>query len=90
MKLGKVVWTRGINERVAKDLKFAQFVEESFKRYCKEDFGELDDEDKKENELALKEGNRIFASYISSDKEKIWIITEADRSATTILFPDEY
>jgi len=89
MELGKIVWTRGINERVAKDLKFAEFVEASFKRYCKEDFGELCDEDKKENELALKEGNRVFASY-EYNEERIWIITEWDRSVTTILFPDEY
>ena len=92
MELGTVVWSLGISTRVAKDLKFAKFVSESFERYGKGDFGELCEDDKKENELALKEGNRIFASYnFSSDnKEKIWIITEADRSATTILFPEEY
>jgi hypothetical protein len=89
MELGTIVWTRSINERVARDLKFAEFVAASFKRYCKGDFGELCDEDKKENELALKEGYRILASY-KYGKEKIWIITEADRSVTTILFPEDY
>ena len=53
--------------------------------------GEMCEEDKKANNWSLNHDERILASY--SDKEndyKIWIITEADRSITTILFPDEY
>ena len=56
----------------------------------KETRGELGDEDKAENDLSLKEGFRILSAYESGELPKIWIITEADRSATTILFPDEY
>ena len=48
-------------------------------------------EDKNENNLAVKAGNlRIFSAYEHPTLPKIWIITEADRSATTVLFPDEY
>jgi len=53
------------------------------------DWGDLDNYDLKENELALKYGWRIVSSYPVGEKG-IWIITEADRSVTTILLPEEY
>ena len=46
--------------------------------------------DKKTNDIAVKEGERILARYEAKDKTVIWIITEWDRSYTTILFPEEY
>lgn len=49
----------------------------------------MDEEDKASNEQALIEGSRIMGAY-QTCKGKIWIITEADRTATTILFPSEY
>ena len=54
------------------------------------DWGNLTWEDKEANETALKDGLRILSSYTLPDKTIIWIITEADRSATTILFPSDY
>lgn len=55
------------------------------------DWGNLDEEDKQENEFAVYNELRIFSSYkLASTGEKVWIITEADRSATTILLPHEY
>ena len=54
------------------------------------DWGDLDNEDKQENELSLKEGYRLLSAYKKEGLPKIWIITEADRSATTVLFPEEY
>lgn len=54
------------------------------------DWGNLTWEDKEANETALKERLRILSSYTLPDKTIIWIITEADRSATTILFPSDY
>jgi len=90
-ELGQLVWTRGVNEKVAEDEEFAEFAAESLKRHINGDWGDLCDEDKQENELALTEGNlRLFSAYEKEGLPKIWIITEADRSATTILFPDEY
>jgi hypothetical protein len=77
---GQVVWTRYINDCVAENAPFAKFVMESLKRHCIGDWGEL------------QEGGRLFSAYIQHGKKdsKIWIITEADRSVTTILFPKEY
>ena len=58
-------------------------------RHCTGDWGDLDNYDNKENELALKHGWRIVSSYPVGEKT-VWIITEADRSVTTILLPEEY
>jgi hypothetical protein len=54
------------------------------------DWGDVSDEDKAENELSLKEGFRLISAYVLSTGVKIWVITEADRSYTTILLPSEY
>jgi hypothetical protein len=59
-------------------------------RHANGDWGEVNDEDKRENEFSLRNGFRILSAYTTSAGEKIWIITEADRSATTILLPEEY
>ena len=89
--LGQLVMTRGVNDKVADDTEFAKFVIESLKRHAKGDWGDMCQEDKNENNLAVKSGNlRIFSAYEHPSLPKIWIITEADRSATTVLFPDEY
>ena len=54
------------------------------------DWGDLEDEDKKENELSVKEGFRILSAYHLDTGAKVWVITEWDRSVTTILLPEEY
>lgn len=59
-------------------------------RHASGDWGELDEEDKRENELSLVHGFRLLSAYKLRSGEKIWIITEADRSVTTLLLPDEY
>ena len=64
-------------------------------RHVTGDWGDMCDEDKQANELALQDGSRIFSSYQLSPSEKIWVITEAvgdegRRAATTILKPSEY
>ena len=59
-------------------------------RHASGDWGELCPEDKQENEFSLKHGSRILSAYRLSDGTKLWIITEADRSATTLLLPSEY
>jgi len=87
--LGQVVMTRGVNDLVAEDEKFAEFVWDSLKRHAAGDWGGLSEEDKKENEFSLDRNLRLLSAYKKGDR-KIWIITEADRSATTILFPSEY
>ena len=62
---------------------------EFINRHVSGDWGDLGREDKQENELSIREGFRILSSY-DVDGDKLWIITEADRSATTLLLPDEY
>lgn len=59
-------------------------------RHAQSDWGELTDEDQQENELSVREGFRILSAYKLKTGVKIWIITEADRSMTTILLPQEY
>lgn len=54
------------------------------------DWGELCAEDKRLNDDAVQDESRILSAYTTSTKTKVWVITEADRSATTILLPDEY
>jgi hypothetical protein len=53
------------------------------------DWGELDPYDRRENELSLKHGWRLLSSYPVGDR-RVWVITEANRSVTTILLPEEY
>lgn len=54
------------------------------------DWGDLCDEDQRANEGALQHGGRILSAYHLKDNTRIWIITEADRSVTTVLLPEEY
>ena len=59
-------------------------------RHVTGDWGELDEEDRRENEFSVAHGFRLLSAYALSTGTKIWIITEADRSATTLLLPSEY
>lgn len=59
-------------------------------RHVTGDWGDLDDEDKKENELSVKKGFSILSAYTLENDVMVWIITEWDRSVTTILLPNEY
>src|SRR5436190_10259625 len=64
---------------------------EFLRRHMSCDWGsELSDDDVQENELSLKEGFRLLSAYRTGKGQKLWIITEADRSATTILLPSDY
>lgn len=63
---------------------------EFLRRHVSGDWGELSDNDIKANELSLEHGNRLLSRYQTTKGERLWIITEADRSATTILLPMEY
>ena len=60
------------------------------KRHVTGDWGEVDEEDCRENEFSVVQGCRLLSAYTLSNGTKLWIITEADRSATTLLLPSEY
>ena len=65
-------------------------ITRALSRHVTGDWGELEEHDRKENEQALLRGGRLFSSYKSEAGEKFWIITEHDRSVTTVLLPEDY
>lgn len=84
-------WTmsRGIHNEALENEDFEKEIERAVKRYLNNDWGDLDEEDKAVNEYGLRVGERILGRYETS-KGAVYIITERDRSATTILFANEY
>ena len=85
--LGQVVATPGALEVLQQaERDPAEFLA----RHVVGDWGDLEDEDKQENDLSVEKGFRILSAYKLDDNTKIWIITEHDRSATTILLPRDY
>lgn len=89
-KIGEVVATKKVNERMEKSQAFDLFCRKSLVRHMYGDWGSLSKLDKRSNDEAVYHGDRILSAYPFSAGNKIWIITEADGSRTTILFPDEY
>ena len=89
---GRLTATYGISAAMEDDTAFQRFVAASLNRYQSCDWGELSTRDCEANNAAVANGeNRIFAAYVSKEmQKKIWIITEADRSYTTVMLPQEY
>ena len=85
-ELGRMVITANAN----KELDIPSVLQILLARYMQGDWGNLCESDKQLNDSALKYGDRIFASYTDANDRKFWIITEADRSATTVLLPEDY
>jgi hypothetical protein len=83
--LGEIIITHGANVQIARRIVMA-----SLRRHHCGDWGELDNEDRLANERALTQSGRLFSVYRNQDKERFYIITEADRSMTTIMMPNEY
>ena len=54
------------------------------------DWGDVDEDDRTKNELSLEQGFRLFSVYHAANGVKFWLITEADRSHTTVLLPEDY
>lgn len=91
--LGRVCATRGVAHDMERDAAFARFVADSLARYRRCDWGGVSAADGKANSRAVEcGGERILAAYRypGRDGRRIWILTEADRSATTVLYPEEY
>ena len=83
--LGRTVITRG-----ALDALDSEEVRVAMGRHVRGDWGDLCEEDRQANDAALCTGTRLLSAYHTEDGRKFWIITEADRSATTVLLPEEY
>jgi len=85
--LGQVVATPG----ALTALEASNQAPDTFLRlHAQGDWGDVCEEDKRLNDQALIDGTRLLSSYMTANKVKIWIITEADRSSTCILLPSEY
>ena len=65
-------------------------VIEALCRHLHGDWGDVDEMDQRANELSLREDGRLFSVYHTEEMARFWIITEADRSATTVLMPGDY
>jgi hypothetical protein len=85
--LGRVVATPGAL-RALEEANQNPF--EFLARHQAGDWGDLCEEDKRENEFSVHGGFRILSAYRTRNNTKVWVITEADRSATTLLLPEEY
>ena len=86
-RLGQIVATPGALDALEHNL---QTPFEFLQRHLIHDWGYLSEEDKRENDESVLHGFRILSAYRLKDSTRIWIITEADRSSTTILLPSEY
>ena len=91
-EFGQVVMTKNVAEKSKTDMGFEHFLQMSLSRYLNCDWGDTCKEDWDQNDISVEQGERILAVYYnpSNEDETIWIITEWDRSVTTILFPSEY
>ena len=83
--LGHVCSTPGVRELLT-----GGDVTRLLNRHSRRDWGECYPVDRKSNEHALARGGRVFSTYRMPRDAKVWVITEADRSSTTVLLPNEY
>lgn len=89
MNIGRLVATRSVSDLMDEKKEFRSDVNTALSQYLHNDWGVTCKEDSELNDRAVKDGERVLASY-DTIEGKIWIITEWDRSYTTILFPSEY
>ncbi len=85
--LGQIVATPGALDAMEAA---GQNPMELFQRHARGDWGEVCAEDAQENELSVSDGYRVMSVYTLTSGTKVWVITEADRSVSTILLPEDY
>ena len=85
--LGQLLATPGALDELAQS---GDRPEPYVRRHVTGDWSEMAPEDQEQNRAAVREGNRVFSSYALRNGHKLWIITEWDRSVTTLLLPEEY
>ena len=90
INLGAVMMTKGILGLMGNDCRFRPFVNNCLQRHKMGDWGDSPDGDKALNDEALLIDDRLLSEYQYTGKVRIMIITEADRSVTTVLLPNEY
>ncbi|HEY7327798.1 MAG TPA: hypothetical protein VH592_09175 [Gemmataceae bacterium] len=84
---GKLVTTPGALQALAESGQTPDFF---LNKHLSADWGDVDEEDRRWNEHALRNGRRLLSAYTTLKGVRLWIITEADRSSTCILKPEEY
>ena len=84
-RLGRIVATPNALEKLTQEEIFT-----AIQRHQAGDWGEINEGDQAENDLSLKEGFRLLSVYQAKNGCRFWLITEADRSATTVLLPEDY
>jgi len=85
--LGELVATPGA---LAALQKAGQSPAEFLSLHVRGQWGDISEEDRRENEYSLQHGFRLLSSYRTNANETIWLVTESDRSVTTLLLPSEY
>ena len=89
--LGRLVQTAGVAHESIRNPFFATEVRQCIERHKKGDWGDLSDNDKQANQDALVHGDQILSAYNTREgSDKVYVITEYDRSVTTVLFASEY
>jgi hypothetical protein len=83
--LGRLVITRDADAQLV----YNSMVE-ALIRHAKGDWGEISEEDRTLNDAAVRTGGRLSSAYVDEQGSRFWIITEADRSVTTVLLPEDY
>lgn len=83
--LGRIVATAHVLQVISHDA-----IQNALRRHMIGDWGELDPDDRNANDLAVLEPGRILSAYCDASHVRFWIITEWDRSTTTILLPEDY
>lgn len=84
-RLGKIASTPNALEELS-----PEDILLGIQRHQSGDWGDVAEEDRRANDLALEDGSRLFSRYQSATGVKFWIITEADRSSTMVLLPQDY
>jgi len=82
--LGALITTCGVAERISTDAVFIAIA-----RHAQGDWGDVDHHDRQVNERAVKDGSRLMSVY-RDGTQVFWVITEANRSSTTVILPEEY
>lgn len=86
-RLGRLVATPGALHALQES---SQSPPDFVSRHASGDWGDVSAEDKALNDQALRDGGRLLSAYGTRKNQKLWVITEADRSATTLLLPEDY
>ncbi len=83
--LGRLFMTPGVRDAIP-----PSEITRALRRHARGDWGDVDVADREANEQALKQGTRLMSVFHSKRSHEFWVITEADRSVTTVLLPEEY